>query len=304
MDSNQKQIIVRLGLLANIFLAGAKIAVGILGQSPALLAEGINSTADVAYYLIVSVFLRVARKPPDSRHPHGHWQLESIGVVVVGAFVMTTAISVFWNSISTMTDVFLGRSDFAGGSEWALNIALATVAIKMFLSWITHRAGKRLGSTMLRSLARDHVNDIYSAAAASLGILLGRMGMPWVDPLAGALVALVILKTGVEILQDGAYALMESSPSPEQQEDILSVVEGIEGVKSLQDMTLRQYGPYQAVNLTIGVDGDLSVRAGDDLATRVEQEMEARWDSLSYIHIHYHPAERFPPAFIKNNHEG
>ena len=69
MDSNQKQIIVRLGLLANIFLAGAKIAVGILGQSPALLAEGINSTADVAYYLIVSVFLRGLLPDPPAHAP-------------------------------------------------------------------------------------------------------------------------------------------------------------------------------------------------------------------------------------------
>jgi len=297
VKANRKQLIVQLGLVANILLAGAKTAVGILGRSPALLAEGINSTSDVAYYLIVSVFLRVAGKPPDSRHPHGHRQLESIGVVVVGAFVMTTAISVFWNSISSMVDIFLARSNFEGGSRWALSIAMLTVVVKIGLSWITYRGGQKLGSAMLRSLARDHINDIYSAAAASLGILLGRNGMPWVDPLAGALVALVILKTGVEILQDGAYALMESAPSAEQRDTIISVLEGVPGVESVQDVSLRHYGPYMALNLTIGVDGNMSVREGDDVATEVEQALVARWDTVQYIHIHYHPAERFPPVF-------
>jgi cation diffusion facilitator family transporter len=86
-----------IGLLANIFLAGLKTSIGILGHSPALLADGINSTSDVAYYIVVSIFVRLAGKPADEEHPYGHNQLESIGALVVGSFVITTAVAIFWN---------------------------------------------------------------------------------------------------------------------------------------------------------------------------------------------------------------
>ncbi|MCK4299243.1 MAG: cation transporter, partial [Planctomycetes bacterium] len=67
---------VNLGLVANVLLAVLKTTIGTLGHSPALLADGINSTSDVAYYVVVSVFMRLARKPPDHEHPYGHSQLE------------------------------------------------------------------------------------------------------------------------------------------------------------------------------------------------------------------------------------
>ncbi|MBP1660499.1 MAG: cation diffusion facilitator family transporter, partial [Candidatus Aminicenantes bacterium] len=83
---------VDLALIANAGLAALKTAIGILGHSPALLADGINSTSDVAYGIIVKVFIRKARKPADDEHPYGHRQLESIAAVVIGAFVLTTAV--------------------------------------------------------------------------------------------------------------------------------------------------------------------------------------------------------------------
>ena len=93
MDNSQRikqtNLSVGLGLGANIVLALVKSIVGILGSSPALLADGINSTSDVVYYLVVSVFVRAANKPADDEHPFGHTQYESVGALVVGAFVIT-----------------------------------------------------------------------------------------------------------------------------------------------------------------------------------------------------------------------
>ena len=95
---NEREILGRraviVGLLSNLILAIIKSIVGVIGNSPALLADGINSTSDVAYYVAVSVFMRRARKPADEEHPYGHDQLESIGALVVGSFVITTAIAI------------------------------------------------------------------------------------------------------------------------------------------------------------------------------------------------------------------
>ena len=104
------------GLAANILLAALKTVIGILGHSPALLADGINSTSDVAYYVVVSVFVRLARKPPDPEHPYGHRQLESISAVVVGAFVVSTAIAIFWTAVRNVYDLWTGQAEFGGAT--------------------------------------------------------------------------------------------------------------------------------------------------------------------------------------------
>src|SRR5918993_2477335 len=85
---------INLGLGFNIVLSAAKTSFGVLTHSPALLAEGINSTSDVAYYVVTAIFMRLANKPADNEHPYGHRQLESIASLVVGAFVVATAIAV------------------------------------------------------------------------------------------------------------------------------------------------------------------------------------------------------------------
>src|SRR5512138_969028 len=100
---------IHLGLGINILLSVVKTVFGILGHSPALLAEGINSTSDVAYYVVASIFMRLPNKPADNEHPYGHRQLESIASLVVGAFVIATAIAVFWDSVDKIWDLMDGK---------------------------------------------------------------------------------------------------------------------------------------------------------------------------------------------------
>ncbi len=104
--------------MANIFLALLKTSVGILGHSPALLAEGVNSTSDVAYYVVVAVFMRLSHKPADETHPYGHNQLESIASLVVGAFIVTTAIAVFWNAVNDVFELFTVKCSPKAPPHW------------------------------------------------------------------------------------------------------------------------------------------------------------------------------------------
>ena len=186
-DRDEKSLrAVNLGLGINIGLSIVKTFVGIVGNSPALLAEGINSTSDVAYYIVASIFVRMANKPADDEHPYGHQQLESIAALVVGSFIVTTAVAVFWNSVNDAWTLLSGKTSSDGASPLALWVALVTVAIKIFLTIYVRRLGKETKNPVVEAMAYDHRNDMFSAMAASLGIFLGQHSLPWVDPLAGA----------------------------------------------------------------------------------------------------------------------
>lgn len=290
LQRNRKsQLAVNLGLAANILLALLKTSVGILGHSPALLAEGVNSTSDVAYYLVVAVFMRLSRKPADETHPYGHNQLESIASLVVGAFIIATAIAVFWDAVNNVFELMIGEVQSLGASPLAFWVAVLTVGLKIGLFFYTRRLGQETNNPAVMALAYDHRNDILSAMAAGLGIFFGQRGYPWADPLVGALVALLILRTGVEILRQSSAELMDAVPSRALARQIQKLLVALPEVHSLEEVHAHRFGPYMVVNLTIGIDGRLSVAAGDCIATEVENLIYQEMDLVRRVYVHYHP---------------
>ncbi len=280
---------VQVGLAANILLAMVKCAVGILGGSPALLADGINSTSDVAYGVVVSIFVRLSAKPADHEHPYGHDQLESVAAVVVGAFVITTAIAIFWHTVATVHELLTAPPDNGGSAVIALWVALAVVLVKFGLTGWTYAVNRRVNNSAVLALAQDHRNDIFASAAAAVGILFARMGYPWVDPLAGAVVSLIILHTGVEILRSATADLMDTVPGRELDREIRVSLEGITGLLAIEEVHAHRFGPWLVANLTIGVDGGISVRDGHRIAIEVERRLVDRVEFMRRVYVHYHP---------------
>ena len=258
---------VNLGLGANIVLSGLKTSVGILGHSPALLADGINSVSDVAYYVVVSIFMRMARKPADDEHPYGHSQLESIAAFDCGGVCYCHGNRYFLGRGQQCIRTVDWRAAALPASPWALYIALLTVGVKLALSFFTRRIGKQTENPAILALAYDHRNDIFSASGAALGIFVGRIGLPWVDPLAGALVALIILRTGVEIVRQSSEELMDAVPNEALACQIQEVLKEFPEVLSIEEVHSHRFGPYLVVNITIGVDGRISVSDGDCIAS-------------------------------------
>jgi cation diffusion facilitator family transporter len=289
---------VNLGLGINIGLAALKTTFGVIGHSPALLAEGINSTSDVAYYIVAGIFVRMANKPADDEHPYGHQQLESIAALVVGSFIVTTAVAVFWDAVAKIWDIIDGSVVSQGASQIALWIALLTVVIKIFLTIYVRKLGRETKNPVVDAMAYDHRNDLFSASAASIGIFLGQRGLPWVDPLAGALVALLILRTGIYILRESSLELMDAVPSRELTEQTSELLKDVPGVMQLEEMQAHRFGPHIVVNLTIGVDGNMSVREGNRIAHQVEALVCKGLSNVSRVHVHYHPAKPGEPMTV------
>ncbi len=287
---------VNVGLAANALLAILKTCVGIIGHSPALLADGINSTSDVAYGIVVKIFMGISSKPADQEHPYGHDRLESIAAVVVGAFVITTAITIFWSSISSVYELLSQGSNATGASQLALWIALFTILLKIWLSLWTRKIGKQTNNNVLLALAADHRNDIFSAMAATIGIIFGQLGYLFVDPLAGGVVAIIILVTGVEIIRESAADLMNTLPGKKLTEEIRAKLQEMGEVLDVEEIHGHRFGLYMVVNITIGVSPQLTVAEGDRIATKVEELLVQEIDLMRRVFVHYHPAQTASPT--------
>ena len=277
-----------LALGSNIVLAILKTSIGIIGHSQALLADGINSTSDVVYNIVVSIFVRRAHKPADEEHPYGHTQLESVGALVIGAFIITTALTIFWRAVNSLFDYFASSASPAEISPITLYVALFTVALKIFLSIYTKKVGQRTKNPSIIALAQDHRNDIFSASAVVIGVILGRMGILWMDAFAGALVAVFIARTGFSILQQSTDDLMDTVPGKALRQQVEQVLVEVPGIQEIDSMQAHRFGQYLVINLAIFVDGNLSVDQGDAIADEVERKITESVDYVRAVHVHFH----------------
>ncbi len=290
-ERDKKNILaVNIGLGANILLALVKTVAGISGNSPALLADGINSTSDVAYGIVVRIFMRLSAKPADEEHPYGHDRLESIATVVVGAFVISTAISIFWSSIDTTYVLLQGKTSMSA-SRVALFVAIFSILFKIALSVWTRKIGKQINSSMLLVLAADHRNDIFASLAATLGIIGSRAGIPWIDPVAGAVVSGIILFTGIGIIRDATADLMNTVPGEKLKKEIHKTLSNLPEILTVEEISGHRFGIFMVLDITIGINPDLSITKGDQIATEAEEKLIAEVDNIRRVFIHYHPAQ-------------
>ena len=279
---------INFALVANIFLALVKTTVGIYAHSSALLADGINSTSDVVYNTAVAIFIRASRKPADEDHPYGHSQFESIGALVIAAFIITAAFTIFWNSVQTMFD-YLQGSEITGINSLAVYAALFTILLKGILFVYTRTVGKKTNNPTVAALALDHRNDIFSAIAVVAGTLAAQLGYYWADPLAGAIVAVFFLMSGIKILRDSTDILMDTVPGQSLDKEVRSLLEDVNGLEGIEQIQAHRFGQYLVLNLIIYVCGDSSVRDGHEVAEEVERRLKKEIDFLQAVHVHYHP---------------
>jgi len=292
--------VVNIGLFFNAVLAIVKVFSGILGHSQGLLADGINSVSDVMYFVVVKIFVQLSGKPADAEHPYGHHQLESIAALVVGAFVITTGAAIFWDSVNSAFDLWVGAAPQRTIRTFALMVGLATIISKIFLMLHANRISDKIKNMAIKALARDHRNDIFASVGAVVGIFLNMRGISWGDPVAGALVAVIVAKTGMDILREASSDLMDNVPSKEIAAQIHELLDGVEEIKTIEEIHAHRFGPYLVVNLTIGIDGDLSVRQGDKIASSVENTLVSGLEMLRKVYVHYHPVQKIEPKDKSN----
>jgi len=274
-----------ISLISNSLLALLKILIGFFASSTALIADGFHSVSDMASTIIVMISIKFSETPADKNHPYGHEKAEALGTNILAVILILTA-------------VFLGRDAFltilsgniAEPGSWALVAAFISIVVKEVLYRYTIKIGREIKSKGLIADAHHHRSDAFSSIAALIGIGGAKLGFRFLDPLAGLVVAFLILKVGYEIMRDTSYELMDGRPAREKIEEIRELADSIEGVMGIYDIKLRSYGPSYIVDLKIVVKDQLSVVEGHNIACQVENEIIDNSDNIKDVMVHVDPA--------------
>jgi cation diffusion facilitator family transporter len=227
-----------ISLVSNTLLALLKIFIGFFGSSKALIADGFHSVSDMASTIIVMISIKFSETPADKNHPYGHEKAEALGTNILSVILILTA---FFLGRDAVLTIFEG--DIAEPGSWALVAAFISIVVKELLYRYTIKIGEKINSRGLIADAHHHRSDAFSSIAALIGIGGAKLGFRFLDPLAGLVVAFLILKVGYEIMRDTSYELMDGRPAKEKIEEIRDLAESIDGVIDIHDIKLRSYGP-------------------------------------------------------------
>lgn len=275
------------GLAANLMLAIVKIVTGIVGNSYALIADGIESTADIVSSLVVWTGLKISSLPPDTNHPYGHGKAEPIAGLVVALALVGAAVFI---AVQSLREIITPHH----APAWFTLLVLALViVIKETLFRYVFRVGDELTSTAVRGDAWHHRSDALTSAAAFVGIsiaLIGGEGYESADDWAALLACGVIAFNGWRIFRVALGEVMDAAVPPPVQQQVRDLASGVPGVVRIEKCHVRKSGLGLLVEVHIEVDGELSVRQGHEIAHRVSDQLKAGALSVQHVMVHVEPA--------------
>ncbi|MEO6567252.1 MAG: cation diffusion facilitator family transporter [Opitutaceae bacterium] len=275
------------GIALNAVLAAAKITGGILGNTYALIADGVESLIDILSSLIVWAGFRVASQPPDAEHPYGHGKAEPLAALAVSVFIFAAAGWIGWRAVHEIITPH-------HGPHWlTLPLLVGVVTVKLWFSKRVGVAGAAAGSTALSVEAWHHYADAVTSAAAFVGItiaLIGGRGWEAADDWAALLACAVIAFNGVGMFNKALGDVMDTAVSTEFENEIRAVALRVPGVRALDKCRVRKSGLSHLVDIQVRVDGDLSVRAGHAIAHAVKDALLASVPhAVSDVSVHVEP---------------
>ncbi|MEE9169811.1 MAG: cation diffusion facilitator family transporter, partial [bacterium] len=272
-------------IAVNLLLAISKIVTGILGNSYALVADGLESTTDVVSSLVVWSGLRISAKPPDADHPFGHGKAESIAGVLVSLFLLAAALLIAIQSIrEILTPHHL--------PAWYTLVVLGIVVVtKVSLYKFVFKIGNSLESTSLRSDAWHHRSDAITSLAAFIGIsiaLVGGKGYESADGWAALIACCVIFYNGIRMLRPAMSEVMDSAV-PDVEEAVRSIAENVDGVVAVEKCRIRKSGLGLLMDIHVTVDGNISVREGHGIGHIVKDHLFQSELSIHDVVVHVEP---------------
>lgn len=275
------------GVVGNILLTAVKTAAGVVAGSTAMVADAFHSASDIAGSIVVLGGLKLASKPADASHHYGHGKLEAVVAKLIATLLVLTGAGIGWGAIGV-----LRQGAIAVPGALALAAAGLSIVAKEGMYRYTIAAGRRIESSAVIADAWHHRTDALSSVAALIGVGGARLGVAWLDPAAGLLVAVMIIKSGVKIYLNAVRELIDTAPPREMVREIARQALTVDGVKSVHEVRARYYGPRVLVDLKLCVNRRHTVQEGHDIGARAKEAIIFHLPKVEDVLVHINPCAK------------
>ena len=281
-ESNKVTLIT---ILLNIGLTILKILAGILGNSTAIIADGLHSASDIITSIGILIGNKISRKPRDDEHQYGHEKAEGLVSFILAAVLIIVALKIGYDGVKELFNI----NDILIPNALPLIVALISIGVKEYQYQITIRVAKRINSSSLKADAWHHRSDAFSSIAAFIGIGGAMLGFKILDPIASIIVAIVVIKVGIEILKSACNELMDSSISKQDICEIESLVDKDDEIYGIKDFKSRKYGSIAYIDMSIFIDKSKTLEEAHDIADNLEHSIISNLNYIKEINIHTEP---------------
>lgn len=288
-SSNKILQAVGVGLIVNIILTMLKLTSGIVGNSQALVSDGLNSFSDVFISLMLLVILRIATKKPDHDHPYGHEKFEGIAYFLLGIIFLITAIFIGNLSITSIIDYIKNPSIAVKPDILTLIISALSLIIKIALFRYFLIVSKKYESPTLKADAKNHLLDAWATLFTVIGIALSQFNLVIFDYIASIIIGLFILRLAIQILFESVAYLVDQAPSDEVIKKINEVIQSVSGVIKVDDLKVRKHMTQKYVDVEIAVQSSLTLESAHKIAESVHHKVEAKFPDVIHCMVHVNP---------------
>ena len=275
------------GVLVNVLLAIVKTIGGLFGQSAALLADGLHSISDLASDAMVLFAARQVSQGADDDHPYGHERFETLATVILSALLILVGALIAWDGIHRLIE----GNRLEVPHVFTLYIAGLSVVSKEVLYHLTRRVGRRIRSKMLEANAWHHRTDAVSSVVVIIGIGGALSGYPMLDAYAAIVVAVMIIKIGIDLGQQSIMELVDTALDPEQTEEIRQAILSIPDVRQMHMLRSRRMGQNALIDVHIQVSPRLSVSEGHHISEVVERTLKQLFEAVNDVTVHIDPED-------------
>ena len=296
-ESNE-QIAMRVSrqcIYGNVLLAAFKLFAGIYGRSAAMVSDSVHSFSDICGAAIVMIGVKLANKRSDDSHPYGHERFECVAAIVLAAILFATGAGIGWSSLESILKSRTTALEAPGFI--ALLAALASIIIKEAMYWYTRAAAKKVNSTALMAGAWHHRSDALSSVGSFAGILGARLGLPFLDPLAGVVISLLIMKTAIDIFRDAIGKMTDRACDDKTTERIRELILSHGSVEGIDQLKTRVFGDKIYVEAEIMLNGAQTLSEAHNIAHDVHDAVERGVPNIKHCMIHVNPDSG--PVFIE-----
>lgn len=256
------------GLVCNAILCVAKITVGVLSKSMAILADGLNNFTDAGSSVVSMLGFRWANKPADKEHPFGHARYEYITGLIIAFIVLFLGVELIISSVEKIT---------AGEKTVATVIMMAVLAfsvvVKFGMFFYYRSVSRKIGSGSLKAAGADSLNDCISTIAILVCTVVTYFTGVELDGYVGIAVALFIVFNGIKLIKETMSPLLGEKPSPSLVKKISEEICAYDGVKGIHDLIVHNYGPNRYfASVHVEVDARTDMLGSHELVDTIERE--------------------------------
>ena len=276
------------GLLINALLVVVKLVAGVVGHAYALVADAIESAADIFSSLVVWGGLRIASREADDEYPFGYGKAEALATGVVALMLLGAAATV---AIEAIREI---RTPHHTPAPFTLFVLVGVIVVKEVLFRRVLAVGEQTTSTAVQADAWHHRSDAITSAAAFVGIsiaLLGGPGWEQADDWAALVAAAVIVFNGSRLLRLAIADLMDRSPGAELLERIALATAAVPEVRDYHKLKVRKVGLAFYVDLHVQADAAMSLHEAHVVSGKVKSSIRERVPEVAGVLIHMEPDE-------------